>query len=442
MGLVIYNSLTNKMEEFIPFNNKKVNMYVCGPTVWNYIHIGNARPVIFYDVVKRYLDFSGYEVVYASNITDIDDKIINQAKAENITEKELAVKYEKAYFDDAKKVGSKTPNFIPHATDYIPEMVEFISDLEKKGFAYNVDGDVYFRINKLKDYGILSNQVQEDLIAGERIDVDTKKENPMDFTLWKKTDDGIKWDTPFGKGRPGWHTECVVMNHRIFGDTIDIHGGGMDLKFPHHENEIAQSKAMYGHNLAKYWMHVGRLQMNGEKMSKSLGNVILVKDIEDFEDLVTLRLLIIGAPYRSSINYNEELANFYKAEYDKIKRAYKQAMFNLEYNNISLTIDNEEDIKEFKNAMDNDFNTPNVMTLISKLVKEINNFVRQKDYKSLSIKTKTLKTILDVLGIEVKYESLTDESKHVYTAWLEARNNKDFESADKYRNILTEKGII
>lgn len=442
MSLVIYNSLTNRMEEFNPSNKEKVNMYVCGPTVYNYIHIGNARPVIFYDMVKRYLEFCGYQVTYASNITDIDDKIINAAKAENISEKELAKKYEKAFFEATKLVGSKFPDLIPHATEYIPQMIEFIKELEEKGYAYNIDGDVYFRINKIKDYGILSNQVQEDLNSGVRIDVSDKKENPMDFTLWKKTDVGIKWDSPFGEGRPGWHTECVVMNHNLFGDTIDIHGGGMDIKFPHHENEIAQAKAMYNTNLAKYWMHVGRLQLNGEKMSKSLGNCIYVKDIENPEEFMILRLLIIASPYRSAINYNEELVAYFSAEYEKIKRAYRQAMLYVDYNNISSTNLDDNDILEFKEAMDQDFNTPNVLTLIDRLVKELNNFVRQKNDEKLIAKLNTLKTILGIWGIKVPYDALNEETKELYTSWIKARNEKDFENSDRLRGCLVEKGVL
>ena len=268
--LKIYNSLTNKIEEFKPIDGKNVNMYVCGPTVYDYIHIGNARPVIFYDMMARYLRFCGYNVTYASNITDVDDKIINKAIASNKTEKEIATIYENAYFEAVKKVGSNKPDLIPHATDYINEMINFIDELIKKGYAYESDGDVFFRVSKLADYGILSNQNRDELDSGARISVNEKKESPLDFALWKKTDVGIKWDSPFGAGRPGWHTECVVMNHNLFNDKLDIHGGGMDLKFPHHENEIAQSKALYNNNLANYWIHVGRLDLAGEKMSKSL----------------------------------------------------------------------------------------------------------------------------------------------------------------------------
>ena len=239
----IYNSLTDKKEDFIPLKDKKVNMYVCGPTVYNYIHIGNARPVVFFDIVKRYLEYKGYEVTYASNITDVDDKIINRALEENKTEKEIVDKFAGQYFTDCANLGSKKPDITPYATNYLGQMIDYIKNLEDTGYAYFNNGNVYFRISKIGDYGILSNQRKDDLIAGARIDVESGKESPLDFTLWKNTDVGIKWDSPWGKGRPGWHTECVVMINDIFKGEIDIHGGGTDLKFPHHENEIAQANA-------------------------------------------------------------------------------------------------------------------------------------------------------------------------------------------------------
>ena len=321
MPLMIYNSLSDKLEEFKPIHEGKVNMYVCGPTVYNYIHIGNARPVIFYDMLKRYLTFLGYDVTYASNITDVDDKIIKKAIEENKTEHEIASFYENAFFEAVKKVGSNKPDIIPHATDYIEEMINFIQKLVDAGYAYESNGDVYFRVSKVADYGCLSNQVSEDLNQGARISINDNKENPLDFALWKKTDEGIKWNSPFGMGRPGWHTECVVMNHKLFNGEIDIHGGGMDLKFPHHENEIAQCEALYHHHLAKYWIHVGRLDLQGAKMSKSLGNCLYVKDLNSTKDGMILRCLILFAPYRSIISYSEALKEQYEKEYEKWQRA-------------------------------------------------------------------------------------------------------------------------
>ncbi len=442
MGLKIYNSLTNKMEEFKPINGNKVNMYVCGPTVYNYIHIGNARPVIFFDTFKRYLSFLGYDVCYASNITDVDDKIINKAIEEGVSEEEIATKFAEAYFENCKDLGSMKPDVIPYATKYIDQMIKFIKDLVDKGFAYQADGNVYFRVSKIKDYGILSNQIAEELNAGARIDVVDKKEDPRDFVLWKNTDKGIKWPSPFGEGRPGWHTECVVMNQDIFNTMLDVHGGGMDLKFPHHENEIAQSSAMFDHHLAKYWMHVGRLDMNGEKMSKSLGNVIRVNDITNHDDLMILRLLIITAPYRNNLNYSDDLFNQYKNEYLKITRAYKQAMLTLDVNNVISDKISDEDINVFKDEMNNDFNTPNVLTLIQKLVKEINASTRNKDYDVLAIKANTLKLIMSILGIELEYNKLSNEDKELYNKWNELKAQKNFEEADKLREVLTGKGIL
>ena len=442
MGLVIYNSLTNKMEEFVPQNGNKVNMYVCGPTVYNYIHIGNARPVIFYDMMRRYLKFLGYDVTYASNITDVDDKIIKKALEQNKTEKEIATFYENAYFDSVKEVGSTKPDLIPHATDYIGEMITFIQELIEKGYAYNVDGDVFFRVNKIKDYGCLSNQVSEDLESGARINVNDKKENPLDFALWKKTDVGIKWNSPFGEGRPGWHTECVVMNHKLFGTGLDIHGGGMDLKFPHHENEIAQFEALYKTHLAKYWIHVGRLDLAGAKMSKSLGNVIYVKDLETSKDAMVLRTLIVLSPYRNIIPYSQELFDQYKKEYEKWQRAYKQSLYELQYQNINNSNVDEKYIETFKEHMNQDFNVQNVLTLINEIVKEMNVTLRSKNYERNALCLNTLKTILDVLGINLFVEKMNDEELKLYKEYNDARMVKDFDKADIYRKKLIELNIL
>jgi cysteinyl-tRNA synthetase len=430
------------MEEFKPINGNKVNMYVCGPTVYGYIHIGNARPVIFYDMLRRYLAFSGYDVTYASNITDVDDKIINKAISDNTTEKVVAKMFEDAYWDSVERVGSSKPDLIPHATDYIHEMIELIEDLIQKGYAYVSDGDVFFRVSKIKDYGCLSNQQIEELNSGARISVDDKKENPLDFALWKKTEVGIKWDSPFGAGRPGWHTECVVMNHKLFGDVIDIHGGGMDLKFPHHENEIAQAEAAYGTHLAKYWIHVGRLDLNGVKMSKSLGNVIYVKDIDNTHDGMVLRCLILFSPYRQMIPYSMDLFNQYAKEYDKWVRAYKQCLFELQYKGLLSDSVDSSDIDEFKKYMDDDFNVQNVLTLINNIVKAMNTSLRAKDYETLALKLHTLEVILDVLHINLFVDKMTEEELAVYKEWQEARLNKDFEKADIARAKLVEWKLV
>ena len=435
----IYNSLTDKKEEFKTINEGKVNMYVCGPTVYNFIHIGNARPVVFFDIVKRYLTYKGYKVTYASNITDVDDKIINRAIEENVSEKDIVDKFANQYFIDCANLGSNKPDVIPYATNYINQMVKYIKNLEDTGYAYYNDGNVYFRISKIDDYGILSNQRKEDLIAGARIDVEDKKESPLDFTLWKNTDVGIKWDSPWGKGRPGWHTECCVMIDDIFKGEIDIHGGGTDLKFPHHENEIAQANASGHNHLSKYWMHVGRLQIDNQKMSKSEGRTIWVKDLIKEYPYQAFRLFILSSHYRQPINYTDEIINQYNKEWEKISKAYKQAYVSLVMDD-KLTKELSEDIKEFESYMDDDFNTPNVLMLINNIIKKINTKVRSKE--DFSADFNTLDVILNSLGIIPSKPNIDDEAKEVYKNWNIARVNKDFEAADKYRNILIEKGII
>lgn len=442
MGLMIYNSLSNKIEEFKPIHEGKVNMYVCGPTVYNYIHIGNARPVVFYDMVKKYLVFLGYKVTYASNITDVDDKIINQALAEKKTEKEIASFYEEAYFKAMSLVGSDKPDHNPHATEFIQEMIDFIQELIEKDFAYEVDGDVFFRVHKVSDYGCLSNQVSEDLEQGARIAINEKKENPLDFSLWKKTDTGIKWSSPFGEGRPGWHTECVVMNHKLFNGEIDIHGGGMDLKFPHHENEVAQSQALYHNHLAKYWMHVGRLDFEGQKMSKSLHNVIYVKDLENTRVGMIMRMILLFTPYRNNFSYSEDVFIQYEKSFEKWQRAYKQALYELQLENLNSKQLDENCIEQFKNYMNQDFNVQNVFTLVEQLVKELNGVIRAKNYEQIAVKMNTLKCILDVLGIDLFVEKMTEEQRTVYRSWLQARSEKNFERADEFRTMLVDWNII
>ena len=440
MGLRIYNSLTNKIEEFKPYNDGKVTMYVCGPTVYNKIHIGNARPVVFFDIVKRYLTYLGYEVTYASNITDVDDKIIESAIKNNQDEIEYAHQFADLFLKNVKDLGCNTPDHIPYATNYMEQMIVFIKQLIDTGYAYEVDGDVYFRVTKLSEYGALSKQKLDQLDSGVRIDVDTKKENPSDFNLWKKTEVGIKWDSPFGLGRPGWHTECVCMIDDIFKQPIDIHGGGFDLRFPHHENEIAQYRAVHHKDLSKYFMHVGRLGINGEKMSKSLGNSIFVDDLGD--KALPYRLFISMQNYRNQVNFTDELFSSYEKDYEKIKRAYLQAAFALDYNKILISNKDLNVIEEFKNHMDDDFNTPNVYTLVLQLVKDINVLIRNKSYQELAIKFNTLKEILDIFGITFSYQKLSDSDREIYELWQEARVNKDFEKADYYRGILSERGII
>lgn len=442
MGLMIYNSLSGKVEEFQPIHPGKVQMYVCGPTVYSYLHIGNARPIVFYDILKNYLTFLGYQVTYASNVTDVDDKIIQAAIRQNKTEKEIAEFYEQAYYEAIEKVGSHLPDLIPHATDYVADMIDFIRKLLEEGYAYEVDGDVFFRVRKISDYGCLSKQVREELEQGARISVNDKKEDPLDFALWKKTEVGIQWDSPFGKGRPGWHTECVVMNHRLFGGPIDIHGGGMDLKFPHHENEIAQCNALYHHHLAKYWMHVGRVDFEGQKMSKSKGNVISVKDFENTKVGMIVRMILGFTPYRNNFSYSQQLYEQYEKMFDKWQRTYRQGLYELQEKELHNDAVCQEDLAKFEKWMNQDLNVQNVLTLLERMMKELNLALRAKKIEEIAMKWNTIDRILKVFGICLFVEPMTEEQLNVYRLWLKCREEKNFTQADIYRNQLVEWGMI
>ena len=312
----IYNSMSMKVETFRPLQEGKVSMYVCGPTVYNYPHIGNARPIVVFDTLKRTLQALGYEVKMVSNYTDVDDKIINVAKELGVSEKEVTDKFIKAYNDDRLSLHAMMPDEAPRVTETMDAIIAFIDLLVQKGYAYQVGGDVYFRVGEVKEYGALSHQKTEDLVVGARIDENERKENPLDFTLWKQTDEGIQWDSPWSKGRPGWHTECVVMIHDVFEQPlIDIHGGGMDLKFPHHENEIAQARAAYGTPLANYWIHNGMIDINGVKMSKSLGNVRWAKDLIAEHGGNVIRWMMLSAHYRAPLNMSDESLETSHKEY-------------------------------------------------------------------------------------------------------------------------------
>lgn len=442
----IFNSYTNKLEEFIPKHEGKVNMYVCGPTVYNYIHIGNARPVIFFDTVRRYFEHRGFDVKYASNFTDVDDKIITKAIELEQTEKEVTDKFIEAFLNDVEKVNSKTDYIKPRVTEYMSKIITYIEELINKGFAYEVDGDVYFRVTKIKNYGALSNRKVDDLISGARIEVNSKKENPLDFTLWKKTNEGIKFDAPFGEGRPGWHTECVAMINDIFGEEIDIHGGGSGLLFPHHENEIAQAEAMQHNHIASYWMHNGLLNIGGSKMSKSEGKTVLVKDLTI--DPNAFRLFTLSTHYRSPINYTDEVLNNYVKEWDKITRVYKQLFLKLDLNDsldITSTIDPDllSVYKQFLEAMDADFNTPNGITAMQDLVKKTNQLLRANtDMSILRSALKLFNDFFSVFGLVVQVARLSQENKDTYKLWEVARKNKEYDKADIYRKTLVDNGVL
>ena len=434
----IYNSLTDKVEEFKPIEEGKVTMYVCGPTVYNYVHIGNMRPVMTFDMVYNYFKYLGYDVTYASNFTDVNPKIITAAKELGITEREVADKFIKAYLNDLESYNCSTIDYRPRVIENMENIYDFTTKLIEKDMAYEVDGDVYFRVDRIKDYGVLSNQDTEELVAGARVEVDEKKESPLDFALWRKTTEGEQFDSPWGKGIPGWHTECVVMINALFGKKIDIHGGGVDLKFPHHENEIAQSEALNDNHLANYWMHNGHINLDGEKMSKSLGNFILAKDFIKEHSANEIKIALFKTHYRLPLNFTEDLFNEAAIVDKKIYDALRQANLNLQINGIETgKVTKDEKINEI---MDEDFNTPNLITYLNDLIKELNTKLRSKeDIVETYDKIQLINTIL---GLKYDLPVLTEDDKKLYNEWLEARNNKDFETADKLRAQLMEKGII
>ncbi len=442
----IYNTLTNQLEVFKSIHADTINMYVCGPTVYNYIHIGNARPVIFFDVVRRYFEFQGYTVNFVSNFTDVDDKIITKAISEQEQEIDIANRFIEAFYKDVERVGSTTQYLAPRVTEYMSSIIHYIETLIDYGYAYQIDGDVYFRVTKIEDYGQLSGRKIDDLIRGSRIEVNTKKENPLDFTLWKKTDIGVNYPSPWGEGRPGWHTECVAMIKDIFGGPIDIHGGGTDLMFPHHENEIAQSRAIDKHPIANYWMHNGRLNIEDKKMSKSEGQIILVKDLD--VDYMGFRLYTLSTHYRSPINYTDEALLSYVNEWDRIKRTYTQAFYKLD---LAEYLDNiPQDYSEvniiyqdFMHAMDEDFNTANAITELQNIVKITNQKVREKDaLDPLLAALNAFTAFLQILGLRPGISRMTKADRNIYQEWTHARKNKDFDKADRLREKLTERGIL
>lgn len=446
--MLIYNTYTRQKEEFKPIEENKVKMYICGPTVYNYVHIGNARPVLFFDLVHRYFNYLGYEVDYVSNVTDVDDKIINRAIEEEVTEAEIAKKY-LGYFLECNQLLNALPfNKMPKVTENMEEMIDFIHALVERGYAYAVEGDVYFRIDKVREYGQLSGKRIEELEVGARIAEDSKKENPLDFVLWKKTDKGITWDSPWGTGRPGWHTECVVMIQKEFKGKIDIHGGGTDLQFPHHENEIAQSLCMHGHSIANYWMHVGRLGLNNEKMSKSLGNVINVKDLIEKIDANAFRLFMLSVHYRQPINYTEENIQLAMKEWQKIKTTFNQLHLKLD---VAEALDVKEEkvdaiaalMQQFTDALEDDFNTSNAITSLYGVVKEVNKMMRAKVSEgAYKYALMTLQNMTYIFGFDLKKKRLTSEERDLFKSWEAARKAKDFTQADALRERLQALNVI
>ena len=443
----LFNTLTNKKEEFVPIKEGEVSIYVCGPTVYNYVHIGNTRPMIVFDVLRRTFEYLGYKVTFVSNFTDVDDKIIKAAKAEGISEKQLTDKYIKAYEDVRRGLNLLFPTYAPRVTETMQPIIDFIKDLVDQGYAYEVDGDVYFRVTKIKEYGMLSGIKVEDLIAGasERVDDNDKKESSTDFALWKKTDEGIQFDSPWSKGRPGWHTECVVMINDIFDDgRIDIHGGGQDLKFPHHENEIAQSVACHHHPIANVWMHNQMININNQKMSKSLGNVLWAKDLLTELGCNVYKWLMLSTHYRNPLNFTEDVLNNVKKEVEKVENIIKQTSLYLQVNHYKSEEFCKESVDQMVEALSDDLNTSLALTQILGQVKVLNQAMRNKDKDNAMISKgyQTLLRMLDVVGFVHEVKVLSDEDIELYQHWQSEKAAKNFEVADQLREKLQAKGII
>lgn len=445
----LFNTLTNKKEEFKPIEEGKVSIYICGPTVYNHAHIGNTRPMIVFDVLRRTFEYLGNDVTFVSNYTDVDDKIIKAAKAEGITEKELTDKYIKAYEDVRAGLKIEDPTYKPRVTETMPEIIDFIQALIDKGYAYEVDGDVYFRVTKVKEYGMLSGIKVEDLIAGASdrtlSEDDKKKESTTDFALWKKTDEGIQFDTPWSKGRPGWHTECVVMINKLFKDgKIDIHGGGQDLKFPHHENEIAQSMAYNGHPIANYWMHNQMINIDGEKMSKSLGNVLWAKDLIVEFGCNVFKWLMLSTHYRNPLNMTDDVIAGVRKEVSKVENATKNASLYLQVNHVPAHDYKKETVDAMVNALEDDLNTSLALTQVLDQVKVLNQVmrVREKDNDVIATEYATLVKMGDVLGFLFEGTKLSEEDIALYEQWNAYKKEKNFDEADRVRKELTERGIL
>jgi len=452
----IYNTLNRRKEEFVPVEPGVVRMYSCGPTVYNFFHIGNARPFIIFDTLRRYLEYSGYEVKFVQNFTDIDDKMIKNANEMGITVKELAEKYIGEYFIDAKGLGIKEATVHPRATENIDAIIDIVKNLEEKGYAYNKDGDVYYSTKKFEGYGKLSHQPLEDLESGARIDVNEDKNDPMDFALWKKQKPGEPaWESPWGMGRPGWHIECSAMANKYLGKTIDIHSGGQDLIFPHHENEIAQSEAANCCNFANYWMHNGYINIDNKKMSKSLGNFFTVREISEEFDYEVIRFFMLSAHYRSPINFSKELMESAKSGLDRVYNC----LFNLEFlkGNVAentecesekAVFENLDALKnKYKDAMDDDLNTADAISAIFEIVTEVNKNINSESKPSLKLVEyayNMIKELGGVLGLFQKSAaSETDEEvEKILEERKLARQNKDWAKSDELRDKLKAMGII
>lgn len=453
MSIKIYNTLTRKKELFKPLQEGKVKMYVCGPTVYNYIHIGNARPAIVFDTVRRYFEYRGYDVDYVLNFTDIDDKIIQAAEETNENATEVADKFIDAYLEDVEALGVKKATHHPRVTETIKEIIQFVEALIDKDYAYEINGDVYFKPRAFEGYGKLSHQSIDELRSGARIQVGEDKQDPLDFALWKTAKEGeTAWDSPWGKGRPGWHIECSAMAKKYLGETIDIHAGGQDLTFPHHENEIAQSEARTGETFANYWMHNGYINIDNEKMSKSLGNFVLARELIEAHDPQVIRFFMLSVHYRHPINFSDELLESAKNSFERIKTTY----FNLEHrkqSSLNLEVDSEEWLKNiegfnerFITEMDDDFNTANAISVLFDLAKEANIYLDSKQTSTTVINAfqESISSILNVLGISLEGEEelLDEEIEQLIEEREQARKERRFDRADEIRDLLKDKKII
>ncbi len=448
----IFNTMTRQKEEFVPIEEGKVKMYACGPTVYNYIHIGNARPVCVFDTLRRYLEFRGYEVKFVQNFTDIDDKIIKKANEEGVDSKEIAERYIAEYRKDTEGLGIRPANIHPKATETIEEIEKLIESLEDKGYAYHIGGDVYFRTRKFNEYGKLSHQPLEDLESGARISVSEQKEDPLDFTLWKAAKPGEPfWPSRWGNGRPGWHSECTAMIHKHLGEVIDIHCGGQDLIFPHHENEIAQSECCTGKPYAHYWMHNGYINVDNKKMSKSLGNFFTVREVAEKYGYEPIKYMMLSAHYRSPINYNTEIIEQCKSALERLYNCQENLDFAIK-NARSEPTEGEDALDEmlakrkeqFITAMDDDLNTADGMAAIFDLVRDINIFISQpRSLAALNKAAELFNALTDVMGLlyNRKSDNLDAEIEALIEQRQQARKDKNFALADQIRDDLKARGI-
>jgi len=452
MSLKVYNTMTRAKETFVSLNPGKVNMYVCGPTVYDYIHIGNARPAIFFDVVRRYLQLTGYEVNYVVNFTDVDDKLIRKSEQTGQPVPEIADTFIAAYHEDIEALGIRKADMNPRVTENIPEIVRLIEELVDGGFAYESEGDVYFRTEKFEEYGKLSHQNLGELQFGIRVEVDSRKENPQDFVLWKDAKPGeIRWSSPWGDGRPGWHIECSAMARKYLGVTLDIHGGGQDLQFPHHECEVAQSECATGQPLAKYWMHNGYIHIDNEKMSKSLGNGINVRKLLERVKPQALRFLFLSTHYRNPLNFSDEgleqaangLARIENGVAN-LKHRLKSAEKGAVNEQVSEAVERIK--RTFHEKMDDDFNTADAITAVFDLISEGNAYLAKADAnaETIGLLLQVLQEWDSVLGIlaEEKEELLDDEIEQLIAERTEARKAKNWARSDEIRDLLTAKGIV